>query len=64
MNWSGYKADTEEAILPLKDMISIVSTPRHAARLSGNYISSSAAYRQVFLDNLKKVTRGASFWTP
>jgi hypothetical protein len=44
--------------------MSIMSTPRHAAKLSGHYVSSSPGYAPEFLQRLKEVTKGARFWDP
>lgn len=63
-NWSGFRAGTEEAILPLADIMAIVSTPRHSARLNGHYVSSAPDYAPLFFENLKRVTRNAPFWDP
>jgi hypothetical protein len=63
-NWSGFRAGTEEAILPLADIMAIVSTPRHSARLNGKYVSSAPEYAPLFFERLKQVTRNASFWDP
>ncbi|MFX4262101.1 hypothetical protein ACOBQJ_07865 [Pelotomaculum propionicicum] len=63
-NWSGFLAGTDEAIVPLPDVMRIVSTPRHSARLNGKYVSSAPGYGPLFFENLKKVTNNASFWDP
>jgi hypothetical protein len=63
-NWSEFREGTEEAIIPLSDMMSIVSTPRHSARFSGHYVSSAAGYAPKFFETLKKVTRNMPFWDP
>jgi hypothetical protein len=44
--------------------MAIVSTPRHSARLGGNYVSSAGSYGPVFFKKLKEVTHGAAFWDP
>jgi hypothetical protein len=62
--WSGFSPGTAEAILPLADIVAIVSTPRHSARLNGNYVSSAPGYAPLFFQRLQEVTRGASFWDP
>jgi len=63
-NWSGFRSGTEEAILPLADIMAIVSTPRHSARLTGSYVSSAPGYAPEFLKTLREVTRNAAFWDP
>lgn len=62
--WSGFHTGTDAAILPLSDIMAIVSTPRHSARLSGNYVSSAPSFASPFFERLKEVTRGAAFWDP
>jgi hypothetical protein len=44
--------------------MAILGTPRHSARLNGKYVSSAPAYAPAFLERLRHVTRGASFWLP
>ncbi len=63
-NWPQFLKGTEEGILPVQDIFSIVSTPRHSKRFSGHYISSIGEYGPLFLKNLKKVTKGSLFWDP
>jgi len=63
-NWSEFRKGTDEAILPLHDVMSIMSTQRHSARLKGNYVSSSQEYAPMFLKKLKDVTGGKPFWNP
>ncbi|MFZ2445608.1 MAG: hypothetical protein WAW37_04570 [Syntrophobacteraceae bacterium] len=63
-NWSQFRAGTDEAILPLPDIMALVSTPRHSARLSGNYVSSVPDFGPPFLKRLKEITGNAPFWDP
>lgn|GEM_PF-4090899 len=63
-NWSGFRPGTDEAIIPISDVMAIVSTPRHAARLDRSYISSVSDYGPLFFANLKEITKNASFWDP
>jgi hypothetical protein len=44
--------------------MAIMSTPRHSAKLKGNYVSASPGYAPLFLQRLKEVTGGAPFWDP
>jgi hypothetical protein len=44
--------------------MTIMSTPRHTAKLNGHYVSSSGEYRQAFFERLREVTRGSAFWEP
>ena len=63
-NWSGFREGTDEAILSVFDLISIFQTPRHSAKLSGNYVSSAPGYAPQFFEKLKEVTGNSSFWKP
>jgi hypothetical protein len=63
-SWSGFKAGTEEAILPVSQIMALLSTPRHAARLNGDYVSASPGYAPLFFQRIKEVTGNASFWNP
>jgi len=44
--------------------MSIVSTPRHMAKLNGHYLSSAQEYAPIFFDKLREVTRNSPFWDP
>ena len=63
-NWSGFKEGTDDAILPLKDLMAIFETPHHRAKYSGDYVTSAPEYVQPFFERLKEVTGSASFWKP
>lgn len=62
--WSGFRAGTDEAVIPIADVMAIVSTSRHSARLNGKYVSSTPDYGPPFLENLRKITKNAVFWDP
>jgi hypothetical protein len=51
-------------MLPLTSVMEILSTPRHSAKLSGNYVSSAPSYAPMFFKKLKEVTGGSPFWDP
>lgn len=61
-SWSEFRAGTDEAMLSVDDIMSIMSTPRHSARLQGNYVSSCADYAPIFFKRLKEVTGESPFW--
>lgn len=44
--------------------MSIMSTPRHSAKLNGHYLSSAAEYAPAFFQRIREVTGGAAFWDP
>jgi hypothetical protein len=62
--WSGFVSGTEEAILPVSDMMYIMSTPRHSSKLSGHYVSSAHEYAPLFFQRLEEVTQNSAFWRP
>jgi hypothetical protein len=62
--WSGFRSGTEEAILPLPDVMAIMSTSRHSAKLSGHYVSSAPEYAPLFFQKLKEITGNSEFWNP
>lgn len=64
MNWAGFQQGTEEGILPLADVLAIMSTPRHRAKLEVNYISAAPSYTSAFFQRLKEVTGDSPFWNP
>jgi len=63
-NWTEFQKGTEEGILSLSDVLAIMSTPRHSAKLEGNYISSAPSYALAFFQTLKEVTGDSPFWNP
>lgn len=63
-NWSEFEAGAEDGIISLQDGASLMSTPRHASRLSGHYVSSAPDAAPVFFAHLRKVTGNSPFWAP
>lgn len=63
-DWTGFQKGTEEGILSLADVLAVMSTPRHSAKLNGNYITSAPAYASAFFQRLKEVTGDSPFWNP
>ncbi len=63
-SWSEFRTGREEGILPLSDIVAIMSTPRHRAKLTANYMSSAAEYAALFFRKLKEVTGSSPFWNP
>jgi len=58
-NWSGFKADSEEGIIQLADMVSIFSGNLFTRRLDADYVSHMKEYRLELIGALKD--KGA-FW--
>lgn len=46
------------------DVMAIMSTPRHSAKLNGHYVSSAAEYAASFFQKLREVTGNSEFWNP
>ena len=60
-NWSGFKADTEEGILQLSDVVKLFSINFFIKRLDPDYVSRIGEYQMELIDILKKL---GSFWQP
>jgi hypothetical protein len=45
-------------------MMAIMSTPRHNAKLNGQYVSHASEYAPQFFQRLREVTKDAAFWRP
>ncbi|MHC4106395.1 MAG: hypothetical protein ACYSR9_15750 [Planctomycetota bacterium] len=58
-NWSGFKADSEEGIMQLSDMVSIFSGNLFTRRLDADYVSHMKEYSRELIGTLKD--KGA-FW--
>jgi len=63
-NWSEFRIGTEEGILPLSDIMAIMSTPRHRAKLNGQYMSTASEYAPLFFQKIKEIARNSPFWDP
>lgn len=62
--WSGDTPATDAGIVTLAQLASIMGTPRHRDRYTGQYVSSFPGYGAPFFDNLKRVTANDPFWDP
>ncbi len=58
-NWSGFKAGTEEGIVPLSDMVKLFSGNFFEKRFEPDYVSRMEEYLMELIGALKQ--RGA-FW--
>ncbi len=58
-NWSGFKADTEEGIVQLSDMVGLFSAHFFSKRLEPDYVSHMQEYLVEVIGAMKD--RG-SFW--
>jgi len=60
-NWSGYKADTEEGINQLSDVVGLFSSNFFTRRLDPDYASRIQEYLMELIGILKGM---GSFWQP
>jgi hypothetical protein len=60
-NWSGFKADTEEGINKLSDIVRLFSVNFFTKRLDSDYVSSMKGYLMELIGILKGM---GSFWQP
>ena len=58
-NWSGFKADTEEGIVQLSDMVSLFSGNFFTKRLEPDYASHMQEYLMEVIGALKD---SGAFW--
>ena len=60
-NWSGFKADTEEGMNPLSDVLGLFSMSFFTRRLDSDYVSQMQGYLMELIGALKGM---GSFWQP
>jgi len=60
-NWSGFKADTEEGISKLSDIVRLFSVNFFTRRLDSDYVSHMHDYLMELIGILKGM---GSFWQP
>ena len=58
-NWSGFKSDTEEGIVPLSDMARVFSGNFFKRRLDADYVSHMLEYS---MENIEIFQEMGSFW--
>jgi len=63
-NWSGFKADTEEGIVPLPEMVSLFSGSFFSRRMDPDYMSHFEEYIAEFLTILTEIGETRPFWAP
>jgi hypothetical protein len=63
-NWSGFKAGTEEGIVPLAEMARLFSGNFFRRRLDPDYMSHLRELMGEFLGALTEVGKTRPFWSP
>jgi len=63
-NWQGFTEDAVDGILTLDEALDTMSTPRHADRLNGRYISGAPDLFPAYLERMMAVTNSSPFWAP
>ncbi|MBI4082678.1 MAG: hypothetical protein HY423_08720 [Candidatus Lambdaproteobacteria bacterium] len=61
-NWSGFKEEAKEGLLPLEGILHIFSSSRYRERLNGHYITSMADYNDDLKARTRQATGGSAFW--
>jgi hypothetical protein len=61
---AGFAPGPADTILPVNSIMELLSTPRHSAKMNGNYFSSAPEYTATFLHKLNEVTGELEFWKP
>jgi hypothetical protein len=62
--WSGFKADTKQGIVPLSEMVQLFSNKFFKRRLDPDYASRMKDYEREFLRKLKEIGKTRAFWSP
>ncbi len=58
-NWSGFKSDAEEGMIPVLDMAGLFSGNLFTKRLDSDYVSHLQEY---FMEAIGAMQAGGSFW--
>ena len=61
-NWAGYKADSDEGITPLPDMLKLFSGPYFKRRLDRDYVSHMREYAVEMIAVMKEIGKIGPFW--
>jgi hypothetical protein len=62
-NWNGFRAGTEEGILPVPDLVKLFSGPLFTRRLDPDYVSSGM-YLEQFRQAVVELGKARQFWSP
>jgi hypothetical protein len=63
-NWSGFKANTDEGIVQLPEMVGLFSGNLFTRRLDPDYISRFKEYIGETLTVLTEIGKTRPFWSP
>ena len=64
LNWSGFKPNTEEGIIPLPDMVRLFSGNLFTRRLDPDYVSHIREYLRELIAALGEIGKTRPFWSP
>lgn len=61
--WSGYRAEAEGGLTPLRDMLYIFSAETFTERMGGHYIRDMASFRQDLMARIQEIKGNDPFWS-
>jgi len=61
-SWSGFKAGTEEGMIPLNDLVKLFSGSYFRRRLDGDWVSNSRRYAMEMIASFKEIGKTGPFW--
>jgi two-component SAPR family response regulator len=61
-NWSGFKAETEEGIFPLDDLVKLFSGNFFKKRLDSDWVSRSREYAREMVQTFIEIGKTGPFW--
>jgi hypothetical protein len=62
-NWSGFKPDSDEGIMPLSDLARLFSSKHMTKRLDPDYISRDK-YAGDLAEAIAEIAKSRPFWSP
>jgi hypothetical protein len=63
-HWSGFKAKTEQGIVPLSEMVRLFSNKFFKRRLDPDYVSRMKDYERELIRTLTEIGKTRAFWSP
>jgi hypothetical protein len=62
-NWAQFQPDSEEAILPLPDLVKLFSGDMFRRRLDPDYVSHMREYGPQFISTLQEIGKTGPYWS-